>query len=97
MSLCKASNILAAAMVAALLTGTAAQVSQVTGQAQTPVSMGGQLLVLVVNTIAWVHASGARVKCTPTALVVAAIAPATVLTTAAVALRIPTIGRHCEP
>ena len=83
----------------ALLTGTAALVSQVTGAVPT----SGAIRAIVATITAYVPLTlaaairGVRRVSTPTVNQVAAIAPATVLTTAAVALRIPTIGRHCEP
>ena len=95
-------------MVAALLTGTAAQVSQVTGAVQTTVATRAaaattaatRIGVYVPLTLAAAKHTARRVS-TQHATILAAIVPRIVLTTAAVALRIPGVlsgvCRHCEP
>ena len=97
----------AAAMVVtlALLTGTAAQASRVTGAVPTtPATRAAAAAATRITVyVPWVLvpiptvSSGVLRVSTPAAAVVAAIAPATVLATAAVPLRIPVIGCHCEP
>ena len=91
----------------ALLTGTVARVSRVTGAVPTTVAprvaAAATAAYHITVYVPWVLvpiptiSSGVLRVSTPTATIVAAIAPATVLATAAVPLRIPVIGCHCEP
>ena len=89
----------------ALLTGTAALVSQVTGAVPTTVASRAAAAATLRITVyvPWVLAtipttsSGALRVSSPTATVVAAIAPAIVRIGVAVPLRIPVIGRRYKP
>ena len=87
------------------VTGTVALVSQVTGVVPTAVASraAAEVALRITVYVPWVLvtvptvSSGALRVSSPAAIRVAAVAPATVLTTAAVPLRIPAFGRHCEP
>ena len=89
-----------------LLTGTVARPSQVTGAVPTPTTIFAAIIaptyITVYVPLIQVAANPtARRVSTPTAGIVAATVPATVITTAAVPLRIPAVLSgvccHCEP
>ena len=86
------------------VTGTVARVSQVTGAVQTSpptraaaaITVANRITVYVPLTLVVAIPTARRVS-TPIAKQALATALDTVQETAAVPLRIPTIGRHCEP